>query len=147
MTLQLGTTMANVERAEAQLGAQLPEPLRDAYIVANKALEVEIHGEIWTTYPVFDPDNAARTANHLTYENAPEQRWDGFPADAIAIGNSGSGDQLVLLVRNGCAMDVLHVWNHETADVRSTSQSTNAILDAARAEAARIAKLQGTSRR
>jgi len=59
----------------------------------------------------------ARTCNDILYETAQAREWDGFPEEAPAIGDNGSGDLLVLVRTGDEYDDTLHIWEHETRDV------------------------------
>ena len=111
--MPIGTEMKNVERAEEALGVRLPSALRGAYTLANRPLEIDLasdpEDDVWTTFPVFDPDFAAKTASHLVYENHGDRRWARFPKHTVAIAADGSGNRLAI-VANGqrLVVDLVH---------------------------------------
>jgi hypothetical protein len=62
--------------------------------------ELSIEGDHWTLYPFFDTSSTkhmCRTCNHIVSENKNACEWGNFPLNAVAIGDNGSGDYLLLL--------------------------------------------------
>ncbi len=93
------TTLEFIVEAESQLGVQLPKSFR-AHLLASNGGEVDVEDDTWQVYPVFDKSDRkriARTANHIVYETKQARSWPGFPEQAIAIADNGSGDKLVYL--------------------------------------------------
>ena len=82
--------------------------------------EVETGDDAWQLYPFLDSsDNKrlARTCNDITRETQNARSWSGFPANAIAIGANGAGDQLVLLKNSENESELSPIvcwWDHET---------------------------------
>jgi hypothetical protein len=99
--------------AEQELGRFLPQALRARLRRANGG-EIDAKEDVWTLYPVRDTSDyrrLARTSNDIVRETEQARRWRGFPEDATAIAENGSGDLLVL--RAGS--DEVELWQHETA--------------------------------
>ncbi len=112
------TTDDRIDAAEKVLAIKLPWAWRDRLLRANGG---ELDGG-WQVFPVQDTSDrkrAGRTANHLVHENATARGWPGFPAEAVAIGEDGSGNYLVLL-RSGSALELgeqVYCWDHETGEL------------------------------
>lgn len=86
-----------LEAAERELGRRFPEPLRSR-LVGHNGGEVRDEEEDWQLHPVWDSsdkERMRRSANHVVKETRQAREWRGFPADAIAIGENGSGDRLI----------------------------------------------------
>lgn len=114
---------ALIEAAETQLGRRFPQGLRDR-MLRNNGGEVLVRYEdeepdededVWFLHPVWDPTDKRRmkrTMSHIVKETQQARQWIGFPEDAIAIAEDGTGDRLIL--RNGS--DDVEVWDHETGE-------------------------------
>ena len=110
-----------IQRAAERLGVRLP-----ASYVAR--LTRENGGELiagdadWQLYPVFDDSDRTRikrTCNHVVRETMLARTRPDLPTTAIAIGEDGGGNHLVLLSdpdvnRLGNAV---YRWDHETGEV------------------------------
>ena len=109
-----------IVRAEHSLGRRLPEDWRQRLMKANGG-SVEIEDEEWELYPVFDdsdPRRLKRTANDIVRETAEARKWNGFPADAVAVGHNGCGDRLVLMPQSQDAFGpTLYVWEHDSREL------------------------------
>jgi hypothetical protein len=106
--------MAKIHEAERQLGRTLPMELRVRLRRENGG-QIGAAGDSWQLFPVFDTGDRrriARTANHIVRETQAAREWIGFPEDAIAIAENGSGDLLIL--RAGS--DEIESWDHETGE-------------------------------
>jgi len=110
----LPTTLTQIEDEERRVGMTFPNPLKELLVKSNGGLEVQVNGDTWYLFPVKDTSSrksAIRSANHIERETYNSKDWSGFPENAIAIGENGCGDKLILLAnQNG-----IFVWNHETA--------------------------------
>lgn len=72
--------------------------------------------DVWQLFPVRDESTAERlrrTWDHIVRRTEAARAWPRFPSTAVAIGEDGSGDLLVLLP-DGSAACAVAVWNHET---------------------------------
>jgi SMI1 / KNR4 family (SUKH-1) len=105
---------ARIAAAEVALGRRLPAWLRKRLAEDNGG-ELVSGEEVFQLYAVWDdssPRTVRKTANHLVREQATWRGWERFPAGAIAIGEDGSGDALVLLAGE----DEARRWVHETGE-------------------------------
>lgn len=105
-----------VVQAEAKLEAVLPESYRRAMMLANGG-EVATEEEDWYLYPILDGSDKkrfARTCNDIVAETKSCADWRGFPVQAVAIANNGSGDQLVFLRAGDRFASTVYIWSHET---------------------------------
>jgi len=102
--------------AETSLGVRFPEPYR-ARLLAQNGGDVELGAdESFTLHPVRDDSDGKRTRR--TWDDVVRQTqlaraWPGFPPDAIAIGDDGCGNALVLLPRASSTEFAIAVWDHE----------------------------------
>lgn len=116
-----------ITETERQLGVSFPIAFRTR-MGRNNGGELSTDHDDWQLYPFFDTSDRkrlARTANHIARETASARQWPGFPAEAIAIGSNGGGDQLVFIPTSGSATLQPHpfVWLHETGELQSTDIS------------------------
>lgn len=84
-------------QAETELEANLPENYK-ASMQKNNGGEIEISGDVWDQYPIFDKSDRkriSRTCNHIIAETKSCEDFGNFPANALAIAGNGCGDQLV----------------------------------------------------
>ena len=110
-----------ISRTEDKLGVRLPL----GYIskmLPNNGGSVHTSDEVWQLYPIYDDSDkkrVKRTGNGVVRETANASTWRDFPFHAVAIGNNGGGDQLVLLRRDGENRlgDDVFWWDHETGDL------------------------------
>lgn len=107
----LGVTEEMILSAEAELGVRFPEELRDTWKTCNCN---EMNGG-WRIFPIFDPANPGKTCGSVNRENL-KGAWgqEVMSQGLVAIGDNGTGNQLVLKVVAGRAgADVFH-WHHAT---------------------------------
>src|SRR5690554_7634372 len=86
----------------------------------NNGGEIEISGDVWDQYPIFDKSDRkriSRTCNHIIAETKSCEDFGNFPANALAIAGNGCGDQLVLLKQNSNYGNTIYIWSHETGEV------------------------------
>jgi hypothetical protein len=111
-----------LDATEARLGVRLPAAYRASMIRANGGT-VEVAGDTWWLHPILDDSDTRRlkrTMNDLVHETTEARAWPGFPRDAVALANNGSGDYLVLLPSGDevvRAADAVHRWDHETGEL------------------------------
>src|SRR5579872_5726724 len=106
-----------VKRVEAKLGRKLPLD----YVVKmcrDNDGGVSAGPDDWCLFPIFDDSDKKRlkrTCNDIIRETASAREWPGFPANALAIGNNGGGDYLVLLPEPAGERfaDAVYWWDHE----------------------------------
>ena len=68
----------------------------------------------------------------LVLETKRSREWDGFPENAIAIGENGQGDKLILLPNDSNPnelSDKIYVWLHETREIEKLADSINELGD------------------
>ena len=124
------TTLEFIVEAENHLGVQLPESFR-THLLASNGGEVDVEDDTWQVYPVFDKSDRkhiARTANHIVYETKQARSWPGFPVQAVAIADNGSGDKLVFLPGAPDAKQLgsaVHLWDHETRETSVVAEDFN----------------------
>jgi hypothetical protein len=117
-----------IRDAELKLGVSFPPSLRARLLVANGG-EVEVDDDTWQLHPVFDATDRTRikrTANHIVRETASAREWSGFPPDAVAIGNNGTGDRLVLQPSPNDPRslgETVFFWDHETGELTEAAGS------------------------
>jgi hypothetical protein len=113
--------------AERQLGASLPVSYKTAMSRSNGG-EIEAADDVWQLHPIADTSDRkrlARTANHIIRQTASLQEWSKFPAGALAIGASGSGDCLVFLRGANSFGPAAHLWSHETGQTELLAEDFN----------------------
>ena len=110
-----------VRQAEAKLGLKLPV----AYVARmclNNGGDVEVGEDEFHLLPILDTSdrkNLARTCNDIVRESALAREWPRFPKNALAIGNNGGGDVLILLPEDTGLRyaDAVYCWDHETGEI------------------------------
>jgi hypothetical protein len=110
-----------VKRAEGTLGRKLPL----GYVVKmcrNNGGAVSTKTDSWTLFPIFDDSDTTRlkrTCNDIIRETAEARTRPGFPPNALALGNNGGGDLLVLLAESETHRydDAVYWWDHETDEL------------------------------
>lgn len=110
----------DVAAAEAALGGRLPAMLRIRLMRDNGGIvsTADDDFELFKILDTFDPKRAARTsARDIVRENASMRQWPGFPQDAVAIADNGSGDVLVIVAIEGSYGETVFRWEHETAEL------------------------------
>lgn len=110
--------------AEQHLGVTFPASYR-AWLLACNGGEVEVDGEWWDLHPVADASDPRRigpTWDHVCRQTDLARLLGGFPSAAIAIGEDGSGDRLVLLAPSPGSSPQLGIWQHASGEVSWTQQ-------------------------
>src|SRR5262249_33769945 len=64
-----------------------------------------------------DRKRVKRSCNDILYETAFMRDWPGWPENALAIGDNGGGDRLVLLKVNQRYEPTIYVWLHDTGEL------------------------------
>lgn len=117
----LPTCTASIERAEREIGQDLPNWLR-LRLLRDNGGTVEACGEFWQLFSVLDTTDrrhVTRSATHIVRETRIARSWPGFPPAAVAIGANGAGDYLILLPNAGnvpSPFEEALVWRHGTDD-------------------------------
>jgi hypothetical protein len=104
---------------EQELGAKLPDSYRRSMQLENGG-ELETEDHAWQQFPIADLSDRkriARTCNHILAETESSQRWNNFPANALAIADNGAGDRLVLLREGPAFGSAIYIWHHETGRI------------------------------
>jgi hypothetical protein len=122
-----------IEEAETELGVVFP-PLYKAKMTKENGGEVGTEDEGWTLFPFFDKSDSrrmSRTCNHIILEAKNARSWNNFPQNAVAIGENGCGDYLILLrLSNGKELsETPYSWWHETGEVHPVGKSINDLLE------------------
>ena len=119
-----------IAAAERQLGVAFPTRYREWLLACNGG-EVEVDEAWWDLHPVADASDPRRigpTWDHVCRQTELSRLLGGFPADAVAIGDDGSGDLLVLKAREPGATLELAVWQHATAEVVWTVAAVDVVF-------------------
>ncbi len=119
----LGVDEKEIEKAEIELGICFPETLRKAWKTYNV---IELRGG-WFIYPVFDRHNPRKTCSHIVYANTCG-RWDVMPKSLLTIAENGSGNQLVVKVKNNKASETVYHWQHDTGRLKIWKPGIDSIL-------------------
>jgi len=114
------TDVEHTDRAAAKLGVAFSASYVERILRENGGT-VEVDGDEWQLYPVFDDTDAKRakrTCNDVVRETAEARTWPTFPGDAVAIACDGSGDLLVMLTDSAPALGApIYKWSHESGDL------------------------------
>jgi hypothetical protein len=102
---------------------------------SNNGGEVDVGEDSFCLHPILDSSDRkrmSRSCNDIVRETAAALLWPGFPPDALAIGNNGGGDLLVLLpdpsgVRYA---DSVYWWDHETGEVNLAANTFDDLTEA-----------------
>jgi hypothetical protein len=119
-----------ITAAETELGLTFPSTFKDKMKKENGG-EIKTEYGSWIIHPFFDKSDIKsikRTSNHIILETKNSKEWDGFPDNAIAIGDNGSGDKLILLPTDSNPKelsDKIYVWLHETSEVEELADNIN----------------------
>jgi len=122
-----------VKRAEAKLGRKLPL----GYVVRmtrENGGGVTADGEHWSLHPIFDDSDRKhlkRTCNDIVRETTSAREWPDFPPEALAIGNNGGGDVLILLAdpKSDRYADAVYWWDHETGELTKVADDFQELSD------------------
>jgi hypothetical protein len=112
----------HIRATEEKLSTTFPSMFRGKMMRENGGT-IEAAGMTWFLYPFLDTSDKkrlARTCNDIVRETRQMRDWPGFPPTAVAIGNNGGGDQLILLPKAdfpGELDPAVYWWDHETAEV------------------------------
>ena len=123
-----------IEESEKELGLLFP-PLYKAKMIKENGGEAQTEDESWTLFPFFDKsDNKriSRTYNHIVLETKNAREWKNFPQDAVAIGENGCGDYLILqpvLETENELSEIPFSWWHETGEIHAVGNSINDLLE------------------
>jgi hypothetical protein len=110
---------SHIIATETKLGVKFPPSFRQRMMRENGG-EVETGDDAWQLYPFLDNSDKkrlARTCNDIFRETLNARSWGGFPANAIAIGTNGAGDQLIFVKSSDNESElspIVYWWDHET---------------------------------
>jgi hypothetical protein len=115
-----------IDRAAERLGIRLPLSYI-AHMQRSNGGEVEAADDTWQLYPIFDDSDKTRikrTCNDIVRETKVAREWPGFPADAVTIGDNGTGDKLVLVPNDSGdrLAEVVYRWDHETGELTAVAE-------------------------
>ncbi|MFK7739977.1 MAG: SMI1/KNR4 family protein [Planctomycetota bacterium] len=119
-----------IRAAEVRLGIEFPPTYR-ARLLSENGGSVEIGDTWWDLYPVADdsePNRIGPTWDHVCRQTELARLLGGFPVTAIAIGEDGSGDRLVMLRRRDDGPFELAVWKVDTGDLQWTVDAVDAVF-------------------
>ena len=111
-----------IRATEEKLAISFPSVFSGKMLRENGG-SVEAIGDTWFLYPFLDSSDRkrfARTCNDIVRETQRMRGWSTFPAGAVAIGNNGGGDQLILLPKSDVPNELdpsVFWWDHETGEV------------------------------
>ena len=115
-----------VQQTEEKINCRLPHYFREKLKVENGGT-IHVLGDSWEIYPIYDSSDKnriKRTCNNLITETEAARKWYGFPDEAIAIGENGSGDRLVLIRQSRSKYgEEVFAWNHETLELISVAKN------------------------
>ena len=92
---------------------------------------VEVPPDSWFLYPIYDTSDKKRikrTCNDVVRETEYARSYAGFPSSAVAIGNNGGGDHLVLIPLVDDPKRLSHDiywWDHETGALAKLADDFN----------------------
>jgi len=106
---------AELMKTEEELGARLPESYRDAMMKINGG-SVEAYDEVWDLFPIRDQSSKkliSHTCNHVLRETESAREWPNFHEGALAIGENGAGDYLIMFQEGRTFEPEIYAWFHE----------------------------------
>jgi hypothetical protein len=110
--------------AEQRLGASLPYSYRRAMMTSNGG-QVYAYDDVWNLHPILDTSDRKhlkRSCNDILRETEFMRDWPGWPENALAIGENGGGDRLILLRVNRQYDPTVYVWLHDTDEVVAVAE-------------------------
>jgi hypothetical protein len=123
-----------IREAEKELGLTFASTFKEKMKKLNGG-EIETKDNTWTIHPFFDKSDIKRikrTTNHIILETKNSKEWDGFPENAVAIGDNGTGDKLILLPIDSntkTLSDKIYVWLHETREIQELADNIEELGD------------------
>jgi hypothetical protein len=118
-----------VKKLEVEIGARLPESFRLS-IMSENGGQIETDDDVWFQFPIADTSDRkrlSRTCNHILKETQSAKGWLGFPQQALAIAENGSGDYLVFLKDGSSFSTQVFVWRHESASIYEIANDFRAL--------------------
>lgn len=100
---------------ESELNVKFPLNFKKRMIKENGG-EIDSENYFFQLHPFFDKSDKkriSRTCNHIVLETKNGKEWEGFPENAIVIGDGGSGDLIFLLHRgDGILSEAIYLWDY-----------------------------------
>lgn len=119
-----------INATEKELGLIFPKTFKEKMKNENGG-EIETEYGTWIMHPFFDKSDIKRikrTTNNIILETKNSREWNGFPENAIAIGENSLGDKLILLPTDSNPnelSDQIYVWLHETRGIEEFAGNIN----------------------
>jgi hypothetical protein len=122
-----------INRAAEKLGIRLPLSYV-AHMQRSNGGDVAAANDRWTLYPIYDDSDKTRikrTCNDIVRETKVAREWPGFPSNAVAIADNGTGDKLVFMpaVSGECLAEEVYWWDHETDELTVVADDFGELLE------------------
>jgi hypothetical protein len=114
-----------ISAAEKKLGAPLPHSYRQAMMASNGG-EVAAYDDVWSLHPILDNSDRkrlSRSCNDILRETGVMRDWPGWPKNAVAIADNGTGDKLLFLREGQLYQPAVYVWLHDAGDLVVVAQT------------------------
>ena len=114
-----------IKAAEVKLGATLPYIYRRAMMASNGG-EVCAYNDVWNLHPILDTSDRkrlSRSCNDILRETGVMRDWPGWPENAVAIADNGTGDKLLFLRKDQVYQPEVYVWLHDTGNLIEVARS------------------------
>ncbi len=116
-----------ITQTERKLGVRFPASFVTAMSTMNGG-SVRTHFDHFQLFPFLngsDRQRLQRTCGSIDRETTSARKgWYGFPSDAVAIGENGGGDLLVLIPMPDHPDTLEHTvywWDHETGEIEAVA--------------------------
>jgi len=123
-----------IVEAENELKVKFPISFRNKMKDSNGG-EIEIEDDVWNLFPFFfdksDKKRISRTCNDIIKETKISKEWNGFPDNAVAIGENGCGDKLVFILKTENTQELdktIYVWQHENNKLIKVADTFNKLI-------------------
>jgi hypothetical protein len=122
-----------IEQAERDTNKIFPEKFKAKMIEYNGG-ELTTDDDNWILFPFLDQSDSkrlSRTCNHILFETEKAKEWIDFPKNAIAIGENGYGDYLILQqidTLSSVLSETLFAWRHENGKIDIIADSVDEIV-------------------
>jgi len=114
-----------IKAAEVKLGATLPYIYRRAMMASNGG-EVCAYNDVWNLHPILDTSDRkrlSRSCNDILRETGVMRDWPGWPENAVAIADNGTGDKLLFLRKDQVYQPEVYVWLHDSGELIEVARS------------------------
>jgi len=114
-----------INAAEDKLGAPLPYFYRQAMMASNGG-EVCAYNDVWNLHPILDTSDRkrlSRSCNDILRETGVMRDWPGWPENAVAIADNGTGDKLLFLRKDQVYQPEVYVWLHDSGELIEVARS------------------------